>query len=744
MLSEYASSNFMTGFIAAVSALAYIFYAGKAEAYDSAISGAEPDPPLELFLEYADYDEFESQEAMEAYLEDLSEIFPLDVNRAAIEKLLMIPGIPERIVHMIDEHRSHNHISSIEDLQEIRGIGTAKVASLRPWLSAGHKRSGLHSVRQDVTVRQMFRFQQVLEKASGYSAQDGTEPHYLGPPFRLQHRQQVSGSRVAANLTQVKLPGEPFEAPAGFDFTSANISISDTGPVSRFVLGDYSARFGQGLVMWSSASFGKGGVSHTAPYRRAHGIMPYGSSGQAGFLRGVAAETRLPVPFVTRSPINSSGNRTKSGDPALVISGFHSSRNRTAVELQGDTIRPPSQSPFHRTENELSRKNNTKEFVTGGNISVRSQRWSAGVTYASFRLNRPVVPASGSSPFRGRDTRNISSDIVVTHNRFRLFAEYALKLSESGDDASGYSQALHPFSTGSSVNGNSTTGNSTTGNTASRNAWIAGISGTIGISDWILSLRNYGPGYWSESGSAFGEGSAPPGNQSGWYAGFRVRPHSRFHIHGFLDRFHFPAPVRSNIRPSAGYEPMIALQYRPSTGMSINVRLRYKKRDTEAEVQDDYLRNIRISSYDTRLAGRFQIDWHVTGSLFLRSQYDMVRTGGLHQETNNGMSLTKVIRTAFRKRWRVDMGLTAFQTTGFSSRLHVYQHDLTHSMASGMVYGTGRRSYLVVRYRPFDSILAEIKYSRTHHFDRAHVGTGHDMTAGPVRSAAGVQLIFQY
>ena len=664
---------------------------------------------VQHFSHAIDPEDFESMEDWEAYVQELMDLFPVNINSASEHELLLIPGMTRRLADAIITYRKDRRFSSIDDLSNIPGIGPVTTEMLRPWVSAGSQRRRHRGWAKGIGAQQFFRFQQSFPAASGYYGSDGQPAHFAGSPARLYHRQTVSTTGISANLTQVKLPGEPYNPPYGFDFTSAHLAYQGSGMFRRIVIGDYSARFGQGLVLWSNASFGKGGPAHTAPFKRSQGVTPYRSSGQTRFFRGAAAEASVPLPRYLR----------QTGSE-LILSAMRSSRYRSAVEVEGDTIRPPSGNPYHRTESELARKNNVREIVHGANISWSHPNWKLGITRVSYRLDRPVLPHPNSSPFNGAKHQASGLDGLLRIGPIRIFGELARITNRS------------------LVSGPHGAGDDKT-------ALSAGIMAAYPDgAEWALAVRDYGPGYWSEYGNGFGEGAGVPTNQSGWYLGFRLRPAARLHLSGFLDRFRFPEPTRGNIWPGRGWEANLQVQYRQRTGLQHQFGVRYKERSTEREILDDFHRRTRIPGSTGRLTGRYQINWQVHQKLFLRSRIEAVMSALSGNSDSHGIAFSKSVRWQQTRKLRVDLGWSLFETDDFSARLYQYEYDLAQVMTSRMLHGLGRSSYTVIRFQPLNWLLAEMKYARIRYFDRPAVGSGHDQTPGPVRSELGLQIRLSY
>ncbi|MGM0737839.1 MAG: ComEA family DNA-binding protein [Bacteroidota bacterium] len=663
---------------------------------------------IRRITEAVDPEHFEESEEWEAHIEAILDQFPLDLNQAGMVELMYVPVMTERLAGAIIEYRSENTFRRVDDLLEVPGIGTITAERLRPWFTVENDTRYSHSRNLNFGVQQFFRFQRRYPTADGFKSVNGSS-HYPGTPARLYHRQTLATDRLSANITQVKLPGEPFHPPHGFDFTSGHLAYEGQGSIRRVITGDYSARFGQGLVLWSTSTFGKGGTTHRAPYRRTYGIMPYRSSGQIRFFRGIAMEAALPLP----SSIRSSG-----ADWSLSV--MHSRRSRSAVVISGDTIRPPGSNPYHRTDSERSRRKNTREKVRAANITMNHPNGKLGLTWSSYTLDRPVVPLANAPYGQASPHSSMGSDLDIAIGPVRVFGEFARLLSIKSTDGD---SALK----------------------LSKNAWTAGILGTFTeYADWVVSFRSFGPAYRAEYADAFGEGSGAPANQSGWYAGLRLRPNNRWNVQAYLDRFHFPRPRRGFTRSSDGWEAMLHLVCRFRSGHDKQLRIRYKERSRETQGVDINGRMRLISGKESRLSGRYQWNWRAQEKVFLRSQFDGILTMTSGEQNLTGFAASQSARWQVIRTMRLDIGWSVFDTDGYPSRLYLFQHDLTHVIRSQMVYGVGRLSYLVVRFRPAAWFLAEFKYGKAYYADRPVLGSGHDRTIGPGRTELGFQLRLAY
>lgn len=63
---------------------------------------------------------------------------PLDLNRAALGDLLLLPGVGPKLAERILEERARRAgFASVEQLAEVKGVGPKKLAQLRALVSVG-------------------------------------------------------------------------------------------------------------------------------------------------------------------------------------------------------------------------------------------------------------------------------------------------------------------------------------------------------------------------------------------------------------------------------------------------------------------------------------------------------------------------------------------------------------------------------------------------------------------------------
>ncbi|MBE7415537.1 MAG: helix-hairpin-helix domain-containing protein [Deltaproteobacteria bacterium] len=65
-------------------------------------------------------------------------VFPLDINKAAVEDLMLLPGIGEKTALRIVEKRAEmNGFRTVDDLTEVKWVGKVKLERIRGLVFAG-------------------------------------------------------------------------------------------------------------------------------------------------------------------------------------------------------------------------------------------------------------------------------------------------------------------------------------------------------------------------------------------------------------------------------------------------------------------------------------------------------------------------------------------------------------------------------------------------------------------------------
>lgn len=189
------------------------------------------------------------------------------------------------------------------------------------------------------------------------------------------------------------------------DFCSAHFQYQSDRV--KFIIGDYSVRFGQGLVVWKAFSMN----STSSPsdlIKRGHGILPYRSTDEANFFRGAAVTAPVAKVDITAFLSYNALDARVVGDTAY-----------TSIVTGG----------YHRTETEKAKRRTMQEFVGGLGLSTELGRWHIGSTaiaYGYDKKNARTVKEYNRYQIYDGVWGNVGVDIYTYWKNFRLATEVAI------------------------------------------------------------------------------------------------------------------------------------------------------------------------------------------------------------------------------------------------------------------------------------------------------------------------------
>ncbi|MEX1268675.1 MAG: helix-hairpin-helix domain-containing protein, partial [Balneolaceae bacterium] len=336
---------------------------------------ARVEQDIEKAIEEIDPEESEMDpEELVEFLQELANN-PLNINRAGLDELLQVPGLNFRIVQNIIRYRTEEApFQTVEDLTEVNGLGSATLNRILPYITVG---TGFEKGRDlylnprywtgNSRIEIFSRYRQILDEQEGYK-RPFSEGGYAGNPGHYYQRLRYTSDHVSAVVTQEKDPGETLPEPSEFDYSGWHVALQNNGRLKDFIIGDFSVAFGQGLLLWNGSAFGKGSEVIRGAGKNERGVRPYTSAQESNAFRGIAATY---------------GER-------LQFTGFYSSRKRTATEVDENISRFPNNTGFHRTQNELSRKNNLGQETFGGRIRAQIPIGYIGVSGYHNRFDKMI------------------------------------------------------------------------------------------------------------------------------------------------------------------------------------------------------------------------------------------------------------------------------------------------------------------------------------------------------------------
>jgi hypothetical protein len=219
----------------------------------------------------------------------------LDLNRASAVGLIEPGIISPALIEALIEYR--DKLGPFLNDYELQAIPGWELDDIRKLLQFARVPTGIDTRQQRLSEGFLSGENDLILRwgTSGSSNTDryGKALDNEGLPFTraLRYRHTFDG-RLSYGFTAESDPGEALFRSSnrqGFDFYSAHLCIRQMSPrVRSLVLGDYSARFGQGLLLQSG--FAPGKSAETAMMvRNGRKINQYTAFGEALFFRGAGA-----------------------------------------------------------------------------------------------------------------------------------------------------------------------------------------------------------------------------------------------------------------------------------------------------------------------------------------------------------------------------------------------------------------------------------------------------------------------
>ncbi|MFT3886151.1 MAG: helix-hairpin-helix domain-containing protein [Flavobacteriales bacterium] len=674
----------------------------------------------------------------EAFYDRLSD--PIDLNHTDADELGSLYLLNDAQIAALFAHiQRFGPLLSVYELQTIDGIDLRTMELLRPFVTVLDNSRGTHASlkeilkngRHEVLTRTIVNIEQRRGFIGGgdpfnvpYHAPDGRplpdvdDPHvldslrtnskvYLGSPWKIYARYRFRyRQNVSVGLTMEKDEGEEFfrgTQKQGFDFYSAHLFLRDFGRVKALAIGDYQAQFGQGLVFWSG--FGWAGKSaYTLNIKRnAPGLSHYSSVNENLFLRGAG----VTYAVTKRIDLTAFGSH-KGYDANVVASRTTATDSTTSFQDPEAAFSSFQEDGYHRTMNEVAKKDAITEDIIGGHLRYRRPGWSVGATAAHIKfgntLTRDLKPYNRFE-FQGSSNTTMGIDWNVLYRNLTWFGEGA----------------------------------------RSANGGMAGITGVLVALDKRLSLamlyRDYQRDFHGLYSLAFAE-STNPWNERGLYTGIELRPTRAWTINAFMDQFRFPWLRYQTDGPSDGHDVLGQVTWTPDkkTQLYFRVRSQHRGYNTAEAVPgvDPLVDRSQINF-------RFNASYRVSPAVTLRTRVESVDyKRGNGPKEHGFMIYQDIAHRPMMGRVELTGRLALFSTDTYNARIYAYENDIIGVFSIPPYYGRGVRGYAMVRYSPLRRVDVWVRYGVWIYNDRNVISSGLQEINGDRKSDLKLELRLQF
>ncbi|GAA3943297.1 helix-hairpin-helix domain-containing protein [Hymenobacter algoricola] len=639
---------------------------------------------------------------------------PLNLNTASREELRGLLLFSEAQISSLLEHRQrHGGLLSLYELQSIQGFDLRTIYRVSPFAAVQPNASGSRAPLWQRMAREdnnalFVRYERVLQGRKGYSAADSSggrlPSRYLGSPDKLMVRYRVSHARdFSFGLTAEKDAGEPLVwSPSsrryGADFYSAHMLLQERGKLKTLALGDYQLQFGQGLLLSSGLQVGKGAETITTIRRSSLGVRAYSSLLESTFFRGAAATVALAptiraTAFLSRKRIDA--NVQAATDSLARFDEFSS-----GFLLTG----------FHRTANELADRQALRETIGGGNVTYtsRSGHLSLGLTGVNTSFDKPVQRQPelyNRYEFLGRENLAVGAHYSYVVRNFLLFGE---------------------------------TARSTGGGLGSVNGVLASLATNV---DAALLYRHYDRDFHTLYGNALSENTRNI-NESGLYAGLKVRPLARWEVSAYYDQFWFPWLKYQVSAPSLGYDWLVRLAFTPSKTSLLYAQFRTRVKEYDA--RNPVGRRVGVPVPVARHSMLLFYDTSPTLGLSLRTRVQGTRYREDGGPLRTGYVLAQDASVVVGRHLRLSGRYALFDTDDYDTRQYVFEQDVLYAFSIPALYGRGTRLYGIAEVKCTRHLTLWLRYAETHYRHQQTIGSGLEEIQGPRRGEVKVQARYKF
>jgi hypothetical protein len=613
-------------------------------------------------------------------------IHPIDVNLATEEELRFLSVLSEeQIQSLLSYRREQGFLLSIYELQTIPGLDIVTIRKMIPFVRVYDHQSDIRNVfRRLLTEKNNYliaRYERTLESQKGFS--DTTENKFTGSAdkmylrFRVSRPHDFSVGFSAEKDAGERLMWDPKEKQLGFDFWSGHAQVQNKGKLVNIIVGDFQSQFGQGLILGGAFGTGKGAETIMSVRRNNIGFVPYTSSNESLFNRGISTTWKVQKHFF--------------------ISGFYSSLNQDAsLTTDSITISAGSiqASGLHRTRNEIENENKVHEQQIGGVISVRKRSFESGLIYHQVQYDVALERSAtvyNQFDFRGASLRNVGVFTNWSMANFTFFSE-----------------AAHTIGQGSAV--------------------VAGTIGSLGRNvDISLLYRNYARNFHSFNANAFAESSAAQ-NERGAYWGLKYRLSRKYNIASYVDLFRFPWLRFRSYSPSNGHEFLIRFNYQPSKHILMFAQFREEQKQRNTSTDEQLYSTVNATKRNYLLSADYTISENLR--MKTRGQYSTFKST---KQLSDGLVITQDISFTYH-RLQLTARYALFHTDDFDNRQYVYENDVWLAYSLPAYNGRGVRNYMVIEFKASKRLTLWARWSSTRYADQEKIGSGVDEITGNRRN----------
>lgn len=633
---------------------------------------------------------------IETFYEELTELAsqPLSINssqREELERLLFIT--PSQVENILYHRYTYGAFTSLYELQLVEGLDMTDIRRMLPFITLGDsqvsddgiswwevKKYGKHELynRTDFGVETKKGYMSVGSESPGSAAYTGDRV-YSSLKYRFDFR-----DRIRFNITAEKDAGEPWWDRKGVGFVSTSLQVRPGGWINNLVVGDFTAGFGQGLVLRQGFRRSKSSMV-TQVMNVGAGFKRYASTNEHQFFRGIAASVR------------------KSH---LTLHAFASHRLLDA-SFEDSIFKSIYTTGLHRTHSEQEKRDRVGQSTAGATIIYSQPMYEIGYSGLYTRFTQPLLPTFkpyNQFYFSGEQQFNSGINYRFRWLQFNFFGETAL----SGNQG-----------------------------VATLNGLLFAPSSRVNVA---LVHRYYSHRFNSLFASAFSAQSRV-GNEQGMYIGIELFPIAKWKMAAYADSYRFPWLRFGVDAPSYGNDFLVQLQHSASRKLQLSLRYRYRQAFTS---QRDERNPVVFTTLQTKWSGRFMVDYN-SGPVQFRQSFEVNQYSASGTTTPGYAAWQDVSTQLGQLPLKLSWRYLVFNAPANDNRIYTYEADVLHAFSSPSFSGKGNRMYLVAQYVVADWLSVWLKASQLRYADgRMQIGSGNEQIMGTKRTEFHILLRFRH
>lgn len=629
---------------------------------------------------------------------------PIDLNLAdesLLSELQLLTDI--QINDFLNYRKITGSLVSIFELQSIPSFDLPTIHRILPYVSIQKNKkedkSNFRKMLLEGDNELYIRFIRTLEEQKGFEAD--RENGYVGNPNHIYLRfKHNNGTRLRYGFTAEKDAGEDFFGGSnkqGFDYYSAHFYVKDySKKLKVLALGDFSAQFGQGLVLQSGFTRGKGPFTMNIK-RGGPTLKAYSSVSEFNFFRGAGATLNLS------DKIEATGFASfqkRDGNFKLQIN--------EEEELEFSSVTSLQTSGLHRTQTEIDDEKVVDLWSFGGQLKFKTSAGHIAINSLYNHLSEPL------------------------NRRPQLYNQYFFNGNRLLNLSLSYAQSFR------NINFFGETAYSDNGAIATTNGLLIGLDRKA---DLAILHRHFPRDYYSIQSKPLAETTGAR-NETGLYIGLELRPGNGWRFNGYFDVWQHDWLRFTADAPSKGYEWLGRLTHTKRRKWETYVQLKFESKELNAVgnlTQADFLSERNLFQF------KYHISYKVTKSFELRSRLDV---GYVTFDTEPKQKGVSFFQDIIYRPIGIPLSFTTrfvlFDTDGYDIRFYAYENDLLYVFSIPAYYNEGTRFYLNVRFRGIRNLMIEARYEQTYWSNQDTFGSGLDQINGNRRSKVKMQLRYKF